>query len=138
MSSATILALIATIAIEFNLPPTFVQAIALVENPTLCYDAINHNENGTNDVGIMQLNSTYFGHIDRLHPETNIREACRLLAWIREQQNVRTYWQVAIVYNAGIGRLNMPPDRTVSYANKVMYLWTELAEGYVNPVIGGK
>lgn len=130
-----ILALILTIASQEGLPPAFVQAIAIAENPALDPCAKNYNQNGTVDVGIMQLNSAYFSHIDCEHPETNIREACKHIKMLAQQPGVRTWWTVAIIYNSGIMRMNNPPASSIAYADKVMNLYTELSGGYVNPII---
>jgi hypothetical protein len=50
-------------------------------------------------------------------------------------EGVHTYWTTAVVYNAGYGRINNPPESSINYANRVMEKWTLYEGGYVNPVI---
>lgn len=128
-------ALIITIALELGVPPNFMLAIALTENPTLDTEAVNHNDNGTNDMGVMQLNSAYFSHIDRTHPEQNIRAGTAHVKEIMKLSNVLTWWDVALVYNAGITRLKNPPKSSIEYANKVMDKYVELSNGHVSPLV---
>jgi len=138
MSYAQIMSLIINIAVSMNLPPYFVLSIAIVENPSLNPVAVNKNENGTIDRGVMQLNSSWYKDENWHDPETNIKAGCVHLKYILGLQGVNTYWAAAVVFNAGYGRLNNPPERTIAYASHVMFRWTELNGGYVNPVIRGK
>lgn len=95
---------------------------------------MNLNTNGTNDVGIMQLNSQYFNHIDRHNPEHNIRAAVTHIRYLIEHPWTHTWWDVAIAYNAGLGRLTDPPASTLVYAAKVMQLYTALNGGYARAI----
>jgi len=133
-----IMSLIISIAMSMNIPPYFVLSIATVENPALNPMAVNANENGTVDKGIMQLNSSWYKDENWPDPETNIRAGCAHIKQILSLPEVNTYWSAAVVYNAGYSRLNNPPDQTIEYANKVMRRWAELSGGYINPVIGRK
>jgi hypothetical protein len=117
------LELIATIAIAFSLPPNFVIAIALTENPTLNPNAIHHNNDGSIDQGLMQLNDCWFSHEQWNNPVVNITYACMQITYLRARK--LNWWQVAIAYNAGIGRLNQPPASSLNYAQRVMELWQE-------------
>jgi soluble lytic murein transglycosylase-like protein len=126
MNSA-IISLIFAIAVEIQVPPCFVLAIALTENESLNPMAVSKkNNDGTVDRGIMQLNSRYFD-IEWWIPEINIRYGCLL---IRElSQKGLNWWQVAIAYNCGYARLmskDGPPNISIEYANRVYFKWQEL------------
>jgi soluble lytic murein transglycosylase-like protein len=131
--------LIITIAIEVGIPPYFTLAIALTENDTLNPLAVSpQNENGTVDLGIMQLNSHYYGNINWADPETNIRTGCLHIKTLIETPGLNTYWDVAASYNCGAYRfLNEgPPPQTIDYACRVMLRWSALTNiKYINPII---
>jgi soluble lytic murein transglycosylase-like protein len=134
-----ILALILSIAVEYGLPPYFVLSVALIENPTLNPEEVSEtNNNGSVDRGVMQLSSSWYDG-DWSCPETNIRAACEYIRESITKPGVNTWYAVAIVYNAGYGRLYNPPESTINYAARVMTLWHKL-EGlsYINPVIKGR
>jgi len=130
-------ALILAIAAESGVPPNFALAIALKENPTLNPASINRvNDNGTLDLGVMQLNSSWFKGNWR-DPETNIRAGCRHIKALMGKPEINTFWAVAAAYNCGYRRfLSGPPAASIEYANSVMESWLAL-EGvrYINPVI---
>jgi hypothetical protein len=130
-----IIALILRIAVAAAVPPGFALSIALTENPDLNPKAINVNTNNTVDRGIMQLNSSWFTCDEWAEPEVNISAGISLIKRITQMEGVYTYWTVAVVYNAGYGRINDPPESTINYANRVMETWTLYEGGYVNPVI---
>jgi len=134
-----IMALILAIAAEVGVPPRFALAIALEENKTLNPMAVSPvNDNGTVDLGVMQLNSGYYGRINWRDPETNIRAGCLHIKSLMEKPELNTYWAVAAAYNCGHIRYlsNKIPPRSLDYADRVMARWHEL-EGarYINPVI---
>jgi soluble lytic murein transglycosylase-like protein len=137
MSYSVIAALILTIATEFGIPPYFALSIALQENPTLSPLAVNVNENGTVDRGIMQLNSSWYNG-DWQNPETNIREGCNRIKQIMRSEGVYTFWAVAVCYNAGYGKLDNPPERTIEYANRIMLRWQEMDKVNFRAIIPGK
>jgi len=133
-----IIALILCIAAEIGVPPYFALAVAIEENWTLDPNASHLNADGTNDLGVMQLNSRYYGHIDRQDPETNIRAGCQHLKTLMEHPGLNTYWDVAASYNCGIGRFleTGPPMHTINYAGRVMQRWIDLSPGvYVKPIL---
>ena len=134
-----IAALVLAIAAEVGVPPNFALAIALEENWTLNPIAVSApNENGTRDLGIMQLNSAYFGHIDWRCPETNIRAGCLLIKELMGKPGVTTFWDVAICYNCGYGRFSSgtdPPAASIDYANRVYARWQELEGRNFRPAI---
>ena len=125
-----IMYLILSIAVEIGVPPYFALAIALEENHNLDPLRVSPpNQNGTVDLGVMQLNSQYFGHINWRDPETNIRAACRLIKEIMAMPAICTYWTVAICYNAGTRWLvndDKPPDSSIDYATRVIARWGEI------------
>jgi hypothetical protein len=45
------------------------------ENKTWNPKAVNHNRNGTQDLGLFQLNNAYWGGEENFDPETNIKKA---------------------------------------------------------------
>ena len=132
----TIAALILSIAIEVGVPPNFVLAIATVENWTLNPNAINNkNTNGTIDYGVMQINSVHNLKNWR-DPETNIRFGAAYIRHLAERMPYGSTWgEVAIAYNAGMGRLYTPPASTVKYSSNVMLRYTELNGGYACPLV---
>jgi len=137
-----IVALILFIAADVGIPPYFALAIALEENSALNpYETNRENTNRTVDLGIMQLNSEYYGHIDWSDPETNIRAGCLHIKDLMNQPGINTYWSVAAAYNCGYYRFISsagPPEVSVNHANRVMERWLVL-EGvrHINPVIRG-
>lgn len=114
---AKLLSLLLSIAAEQQVPESILISIAMVENPRGNAYAINHNTNGTIDRGIMQLNSSWYTS-DRWHePEHNIRAAARHLRWLKSQG--LSWYDVAVAYNAGLGRVRKPPRASVNYADRV-------------------
>ncbi|WP_461246534.1 transglycosylase SLT domain-containing protein [Treponema sp. R6D11] len=138
-----IMALILTIAAETGVPPRFALAVALEENRTLNPAAVSRvNDNGSYDLGVMQLNSEFYGRINWRDPETNIRAGCLHIKELMSKPELNTYWSVAVAYNCGFARYSngkTPPRNSLEYADRVMARWYKL-EGviYINPVIRGK
>jgi soluble lytic murein transglycosylase-like protein len=136
-----IVALILRIATETGVPPYFALAIAIEENWTLDPDAQNtSNSNGTTDLGVMQLNSRYYGDIEWQNPETNIRAGCQHIKRLMDYPGIYTFWAVAAAYNCGEGRFlgEGPPPQTIEYANNVMKRWSELTNGNITVLLAGK
>jgi len=121
-----IVALILSIAIQYGLPPNFVLAIALTENWTLNPRAVHINVNGTTDLGLMQLNDSWFKEENWHDPVVNITAACKHIAWLATCLEGNTWYAVAIAYNAGINRAFDPPYSSVDYAIAVMTKYQEL------------
>jgi soluble lytic murein transglycosylase-like protein len=121
---------------HYNVPPRLLQSIAHVESGYRI-DATNTNKNGTVDIGVMQINSTWlpelakFG-IQRQHlfePCTNIHVG----AWILAQEVARYgySWEAIGAYNAGpYTSKNRQRKLTQyrSYATRVLKRWNELLE----------
>ena len=129
MTQACIAALIISIATQIGgVPPYFVLAIALEEHGGhIRTEAVSPpNRNGTVDLGTMQLNSRYFGHIDWRCPEVNITAGVKHIKWLISQLN--TFWLVSVAYNCGLNRLREgnPPRASLDYADRVMARWKEL------------
>lgn len=87
----------------YSLSPHLLESIARVEsgmNPA----AINHNSNGSNDVGLMQINSSWIGpaHLDREQlisdPCYNIRTGAGILRGCIDRHGYS--WQAVGCYNA--------------------------------------
>ena len=141
--STIIATMVLTIAIEIGIPPYFVLAIALEENWTLNPNAVSpQNENGTVDLGIMQLNSRYYGDIDWRDPEVNIRAGCLHIKALMDHPGLNTYWDVAVSYNCGYWRFiseEGPPMVSIEYGCKVMKRWLDLTGmKNINPIISGR
>jgi len=123
-------AMIIAISLEVGVPPEFALAIALTENWTLNPRAVSPvNSNGTRDKGVMQLNENYFQLNSWYCPEENIWAGVRHIRWLMDHPWTCTFWSVAIAYNAGIGRLNRPPESTIRYAYQVIRRFNELSNG---------
>jgi len=131
-----IIALIIEISVAYGLPPNFVLAIALTENWTLNPRAININENGTRDLGVMQLNDSWFKREDWHDPVVNITAAVLHIKMLAVALEGNTWGAVAIAYNAGLSRVFNPPSSSQLYAIAVMAKYTELnGRRYTQPVI---
>jgi soluble lytic murein transglycosylase-like protein len=135
----TIVSLILSIAVEVGVPPLFALAIAMEENPLLNPLAISEvNKNGTVDLGIMQLNSEYYGHIMWHDPGVNVRAGCRHIKDLMNMKEMVTFWCVAVCYNAGAQWLiknEKPPDAALDYAERVMSRWVDLSNGDIEVLI---
>ena len=108
------------------------------------FNAINSsNSNGTCDYGLWQLNGQYlwadyiprFWHhkteFDWSNPYHSTYIALRHIRWIYDTLNRHynygqfinsLYWETALVYNAGLGRVlsKTVPEKTLDYATNVM------------------
>jgi soluble lytic murein transglycosylase-like protein len=114
--------MIITIALEVGIPPYLALSIALEENQTMNPLAVHINPDGSRDLGIMQLNDSWFKD-NWQDPETNIRAGCEHIKRLLSLPNMN-YWLVAVAYNCGYGRLReKPPDVSIEYANRVFARW---------------
>ena len=130
-----IVELIIKISVEEGVPPEIVLAIAYTENWTLNPKAVSPiNQDGSVDLGVMQLNSNYFGHVDWECPEANVTAGVRHIRWLMGSLRGSTWWSVAVAYNAGLSRVNNPPASTLTYADKVIEKFTGYYTGYA-PVL---
>ena len=131
-----IILLILAIAAEYDVPPKFALSIALQENSALCPLAVSQpNADGSMDLGVMQLNNRYFYNIDWQCPETNIRAGVIHIRQLIDNPQTQTYWDVALAYNSGLGRLEDPPDSAIEYANQVMWRWYDISKGNIQTLI---
>lgn len=106
-------------------------AILLQENPEIKVDATNRNQNGTNDLGLWQLNDRYlytdfeknYWKMDiELNPfnwKHNTFIALSHLHWLQSRLKVQD--DVIMAYNCGIGAVmnNKIPDITKVYLRRV-------------------
>lgn len=77
--------------------------------------AINRNDNGTFDYGLMQLNSRYFD----IYPwQVNVQKGLAHLAALYKQTG--TWRQALVSYNAGLNGGKNPPQRSVRYADRIV------------------
>jgi soluble lytic murein transglycosylase-like protein len=119
-----IAAMILAVALEVGVPPYLALSVAMTENPGLDPLAVHVNADGTEDRGIMQLNSGWYNG-DWKDPETNIRAGCEHLKWMIEQPGMNT-WTAVVAYNCGYARLLAgPPSSSIEYANKVFERYNE-------------
>lgn len=122
-----IAAMIIAIAVEFGIPPQFALSVAVEENRALNPLAVGVNNNGSLDLGVMQLNSGWYAGNWR-DPEANIRAGCRLMRELKDRG--LNWWQVAVAYNCGYRRLREgPPNCSIDYANRVFERWNRM-RGY--------
>jgi soluble lytic murein transglycosylase-like protein len=127
MTVDIIIAMIMAIAVEYGIPSQFALAIAVVENSVFNPLAVHTNTDGTEDRGIMQLNSSWYTG-DWQDPETNIRAGCQLMLDLKNKG--LNWWQVAVAYNCGYRRLQEgPPSCSIDYANQVFLRWNSM-RGY--------
>jgi soluble lytic murein transglycosylase-like protein len=129
MLAAWIIELVMLIAPQYDVPPMLVVSIIIKESRGDIY-AINYNDNGTVDRGLMQLNSSWFTG-DWECAETNIRAGVILLKYLYERTKYTSpYWFAALVsYNCGlnwfINKID-PPNQSINYAIGIMQLWNEI------------
>ncbi|MDR2434758.1 MAG: lytic transglycosylase domain-containing protein [Treponema sp.] len=133
MNSA-IASLILAIAANVGVPPYFVLSVALTENPALDPLAVHVNRNGTEDRGVMQLNSQYLDwfvtefwdgkDFDWRDPGMNITVGVRYLKRLIDMPKFNE-WQAVLCYNAGPERVKRGdvPDQAIEYANRVFEKW---------------
>jgi soluble lytic murein transglycosylase-like protein len=116
-------AMIITIAIEVGVPPYLALSIALEENNTLNPLAVHINSDGSRDLGVMQLNDSWFQG-NWQDPKINIRAGCELIKELISKPRMN-YWLVAVAYNCGYGRFleKPPPNVSIEYANRVFARW---------------
>jgi soluble lytic murein transglycosylase-like protein len=124
---ATLIALILQIATQYNIPPYFMVAIAEVESQW-DVSAINVNNDGTVDRGLMQLNSSWFTDNRWCEPEINVKHAAMFISMLRSTG--LTWWQVAVAYNCGLGNMAEPPNSSIDYAVQVFETWASYDRGF--------
>jgi soluble lytic murein transglycosylase-like protein len=129
MIASWIIELVLLIAPQYDVPPMLVVSIIIKESRGDVY-AININENGTVDRGLMQLNSSWFTG-DWECAETNIRAGIILLKYLYERtKHLSPYWYAALVsYNCGLNWFienSNPPNQSINYAIEVMQLWSDI------------
>ncbi|MCI1014681.1 lytic transglycosylase domain-containing protein [Herbaspirillum sp. C7C2] len=104
---------------RYGVSPLILQAIAQQEsgmNPS----ALNRNRNGTRDIGIMQINSSWLGFLARYRiSESDLLDACTNIhvgAWILGSnfQRMGVSWEALGAYNA------VSPDKRARYATQVI------------------
>lgn len=104
---------------RYGVSPLILQAIAQQEsglNPR----ALHRNANGTRDIGIMQINSSWLGFLARHHiSEADLLDACTNIhvgAWILGSnfQRMGVSWEAVGAYNA------VSPDKRARYATQVI------------------
>ncbi|WP_433691778.1 lytic transglycosylase domain-containing protein [Herbaspirillum seropedicae] len=104
---------------RYDVSPLILQAIAQQEsgmNPR----ALHRNRNGTRDIGLMQINSSWLGFLARYHiSEADLFDACiniHVGAWILGSnfRRLGVGWEAIGAYNAA------SPDKRARYATQVI------------------
>lgn len=107
-----------------NVPADLLRAIACVEsnhNP----HAMNHNTNGSTDVGVMQINSLWFSSLSDFDIEPDhLWDMCvniHVGAWVLVQKiNAFGFtWRAIGAYNAGLKDTSFREHLRYDYAKKV-------------------
>jgi len=117
---------------QYNIDPLLLYSIAKVES-SLNPKAINHNRNGTYDIGLMQINSSHLPRLmkvgvtkDRLisEPCTSVMAAAQILSTFIGKHGYT--WEAVGAYNAG----SAPNRRYLrkTYATKVWREYKRLKE----------
>lgn len=105
-------------------------SILEVENPIRNPRAINHNRDGTKDLGLWQLNTSWLGEngYEWWDPFDNTTIAIIHLQWLTHLEPKLNKWQIAAAYNCGYSRVlkNTIPAMSVAYANKAMSYYENL------------
>ena len=125
-----IMELILLIAPEYNIPPYLVAAIIIKESQGNVY-AIAHNNNGSIDYGLMQLNSSWFNDENWNCPEVNIRAGMKHLSelYSKTKRSSPYWWSAIVAYNCGLGRFlsdRGPPEMSLNYADDIIRIWKDL------------
>ncbi|MES2742983.1 MAG: lytic transglycosylase domain-containing protein [Pseudomonadota bacterium] len=103
---------------RYGIDVRLLYAIAKTES-SVNPQAVNRNGNGTYDVGLMQINSSWFPTLRRFGiQENHLYDPCVSLqvgAWILAQNARRmgNSWEAIGAYNSG------DPDRRLAYARRV-------------------
>lgn len=103
---------------RYGVNPYLLYAIAKTES-SLNPKAINRNKNGSYDIGLMQINSSWFPTLRRYGvEEKHLLDPCTSIhvgAWIlaRNMQRMGNSWDAVGAYNA------TKPDLRLKYAMKV-------------------
>lgn len=123
-------------AAAFELPPGLLYAIAEVES-SFDPHAVAQANNGTRSVGVMQINSSWFGALEAFGiSEVDLRDPCtsiRVGGWILAQE-VRRYgptWEAIGAYFAGPydgPRQRWRLKHYHGYANRVLRAWAKLRD----------
>ena len=104
---------------EYNLSPRLLYAIARVESNLNPNARSKKNQNGSYDIGLMQINSTWLpvlkrygiSESDLYHPLVNLRVGAWILA-----QNIQRYgptWKAVGAYNA------VSPSKQLKYVQRI-------------------
>lgn len=124
LQAAPLMACFESTGMRFGIPPELLVAIARVEsNLNAC--ALNHNRDGSEDVGIMQINSWWFPKLKQQGIDRdNLWNACQNIevgGWILAGNFNLLGWQWSAVgaYNAGTARTDEAENRRMNYAQKV-------------------
>lgn len=125
MITGVLLAVVMQWSAHFGVDPNLVCAIIQVENPDLNPRAVNVNRNGTKDLGIMQLNSSWFKHPEWYDINVNVYHGVAFIAELQYGKKLDT-WDLLIAYNCGYwGWKDGPPPQSIDYAAKVATIYYE-------------
>jgi soluble lytic murein transglycosylase-like protein len=111
---------------RYGIHETILHAISLTES-AMDSQAINHNINGSVDIGLMQINSRWFPYLaeiriqpgDLWNPCTNINVGAWVLAG--EVRRFGYTWQAVGAYHAGPAKSVVREQRRMRYAQRVYH-----------------
>ena len=126
------LALVASIALQYGVDAALMQEIVKAENPSLNPECIG----STGDIGIMQLNPKYLNYFlatfwdraepfDAFNPEHNITIGVKYFKWIQDTYPKFGVKECVMAYNCGPTRVlrGSVPAPTVQYAENIIKKW---------------
>jgi hypothetical protein len=116
---------------RLGVPVEVAMAILVEENPGLDFEAVHLNRNGSQDMGLWQLNDRwlwsdfiprYWNRMDIFqwnNPFHSTYIAIRHIKWLYSQGF--NHWQVILAYNCGYWSLHTGevPNSSIEYANRV-------------------
>jgi hypothetical protein len=111
MSRFELTQLIISAGIVYDIPLNILMAIVIGESHGDPLAFNGHNQNGSNDVGLMQLNSRTFPNIDRYDARENLKGGCQ---YLREKYEFYGNWEMAIARYNGTG------DAALEHLSKVL------------------
>ncbi|WP_345828064.1 lytic transglycosylase domain-containing protein [Erwinia sp. HDF1-3R] len=117
---------------RYGIEPELLQAIAIVESG-LDAEAINKNRDGTQDVGLMQINSSHFPTLKKFNitRQALIKDPCQNVmtgAWILAGnfRQLGYSWQAVGAYNVGNGKGVLRNSLRTKYVKKVVRHYLKL------------
>lgn len=131
LQATTLMTCFESTGMRFGIATELLVAIARVEsNLNAC--AVNHNRDGSEDVGIMQINSWWFPKLELQGIDReDLWNACQNIevgGWILAENFhlLGRQWSAVGAYNAGTARTAEAENRRMNYAQKVADLISDV------------